>query len=337
MTKLVFRYLLLSSVFLIITGCKLAVMVPSGGDVTSASNTRNCPGGSLCEHNITDSTFNESFTAVAKPGYVFTKWNTGAGFLCGDSTNPTCVIESTWFSPGNAALDALFAGGMFVYAMPLFEFVGIDTDGDGQKDHVDTDDDNDGVLDVEDNCPLVGPNLDGFGCPTPLVGTPITGADIVLADSKEWAQADLFKNLSWNQINAVCPGGACGNGELNGHSMSGWTWASVDDVDALFNFYGVSPPLVGFGDVSEPNSLWAPAFFSGGWRPTLTIQTGERRLQALIRQLYPSSDDLGMTIYIVDYPFNALPGELDRVAVGGGWNRSTPGSEIGAVFYRAVN
>ncbi len=34
----------------------------------------------------------------------------------------------------------------------------------GIKDYLDPDDDNDGVLDADDNCPLEGPNLDGFGC-----------------------------------------------------------------------------------------------------------------------------------------------------------------------------
>ena len=188
-------------------------MVPSGGDVTSASGTRNCAGGSLCEHNITDSTFNDSFTAVAKPGYVFTKWNKGAGFLCGDSTNPTCTISNVG-TAGNAAIEGIIATGQFFYAMPLFDFVGIDTDGDGQKDHVDADDDNDGVLDVDDNCPLEAPNKDGFGCPY--------NPDFVTANGRQWFQADLFKYLTWHQIDAVCPSGVCvDGGQLSGHDMTG--------------------------------------------------------------------------------------------------------------------
>ncbi|MCX2975969.1 hypothetical protein EYC82_01190 [Halieaceae bacterium IMCC11814] len=43
----------------------------------------------------------------------------------------------------------------------------MDTDGDGIPNHIDTDDDNDGVLDPDDDCPLQGPNLDGSGCPGP--------------------------------------------------------------------------------------------------------------------------------------------------------------------------
>jgi hypothetical protein len=68
-----------------LAGCKQAVTVPSGGDITSHSGKRNCAGGSFCKHNITDSAFTESFTAIARPGYLFSKWGSGAGFFCGDS------------------------------------------------------------------------------------------------------------------------------------------------------------------------------------------------------------------------------------------------------------
>lgn len=48
-----------------------------------------------------------------------------------------------------------------------------------------------------------------------------------------WAQIDLFKNLSWNEISAVCPPptGECREGGiLNGLDMTGMTWASWDEV-----------------------------------------------------------------------------------------------------------
>jgi hypothetical protein len=66
---------------------------------------------------------------------------------------------------------------------------------------------------------------------------PITGADIVTVDGTDWAQVDLFTDLSWNDINTVCPGGVCGAGTLNGYDMSGWEWASVSDLNSLFNGY----------------------------------------------------------------------------------------------------
>ena len=62
------------------------------------------------------------------------------------------------------------------------------------------------------------------------------GLATVTVDGREWAQVEQFTNLSWNDINAICPEGACA-GTLNGYDMAGWTWASVGDVSALFNHY----------------------------------------------------------------------------------------------------
>jgi len=93
--------------------------------------------------------------------------------------------------------------------------------------------------------------------------------DAVTANDKTWAQVNLFTNLSWDDINAVCPGGVCGAGTLNGYEMQGWTWASLEEVHFLLSQYvgtiGTwSPPYVYY----EPNSLWAPAFFADGWNET---------------------------------------------------------------------
>ena len=39
--------------------------------------------------------------------------------------------------------------------MPIYKDVGIDTDGDGVRNALDPDDDNDGVLDTDDAFPLI--------------------------------------------------------------------------------------------------------------------------------------------------------------------------------------
>lgn len=95
--------------------------------------------------------------------------------------------------------------------------------------------------------------------------------DIVIVDDKQWLQPSLFLNLSWNAINAVCPEGVCA-GVLNGYDVTGWLWASVDEVNALFNYYigaeilvpGPSSPYLG----DAPNLTWASDFYSDGWRLT---------------------------------------------------------------------
>lgn len=97
-----------------------------------------------------------------------------------------------------------------------------------------------------------------------------TTDESVIALGREWAQPSLFTNLSWFDIAAVCPtDGACA-GTLNGLDVSGWQWAKVDDVNALLNSYGVTPPLSGAGDSSEgPNLGWYSNFAAAGFKPTI--------------------------------------------------------------------
>jgi cell wall-associated NlpC family hydrolase len=93
-------------------------------------------------------------------------------------------------------------------------------------------------------------------------GIPIT--DTVTVNSKEWAQPDLFTGLSWNGINAVCPApsGVC-NGTLKGYDVTGWTWASREEVQSLFNYF-IGSDVLGPSTCchQEVDSSWAPQFFS---------------------------------------------------------------------------
>ena len=100
------RNLALASLVLPLAACKLAVIVTSGGDVQSASNTRNCSAGNVCEFDIKSDDFNETFTAIPRPGYEFEKWQSGKDFNCADSTDPVCVISNVGVGAiGQAVLD----------------------------------------------------------------------------------------------------------------------------------------------------------------------------------------------------------------------------------------
>ena len=121
-----------------------------------------------------------------------------------------------------------------------------------------------------------------FGWAGHVAAAPI--ADIATVDGKNWAQVDLFVGLSWSDINNVCPAGVCGNGTLFGFEMLGWTWASTEDINNLFNYYSVNSSnpvsnLLGPGpdyDVTEssgPNS-YAQLFFADGWRATSHVFSG---------------------------------------------------------------
>jgi hypothetical protein len=104
--------------------------------------------------------------------------------------------------------------------------------------------------------------------------------DTISADGRVWVQPDVFYPqsgvLSWYDVDAMCPAGICsGDWDINGtiYDMNGWMWASVDDVNSLFNSYLV-------GDIlgSGPDYYWGngitEVFFDDGWRPTFEAVTG---------------------------------------------------------------
>lgn len=256
-----FRFAFVSLMACILAGCKLAVMVSSGGEVQSLSGTRNCSGPGFCEFDIATTDFSDTFTAVPNPGYEFVEWQDGSGYLCASSQSTSCTV-SLPAEPYASALLALFD---MVSIRPVFKNVGIDTDGDGIRNELDEDDDNDGIFDIDDPCPL-DPSP---GC---TLGIPIT--DTVMINGREWAQVDLFGGLSWNDMNAVCPDGTC-SGVLNEYNMTGWTWASLADVSVLFNYFigsDVLNPAVSSNFYSEENSPWSSLIFLDGMRPTYEDQ-----------------------------------------------------------------
>ena len=244
------KLLLISCVLGLVAGCKIAIIVPSGGDVVSSNAAHNCAEGNICEFEINSGQlpFSETLTAIPKAGYVFEKWSDGGEFQCGKSTNPTCTISIADSAVGFAAVSLFDSG----YAMPIFRDVGFDADEDGVRDELDEDDDNDGIFDVDDPCPT---NPDQ-AC----------GGDYLIANGKIWFQPDLFTNLSSQEIRLVCPEdfelgvNAC-EGVLNGYNMNGWVWASSFDFEALVQSYGSTYP----GDQSCDTD-WLDSFYYYGWR-----------------------------------------------------------------------
>ncbi len=141
---------------------------------------------------------------------------------------------------------------------------------------------------------------------------PIPGADIVTVGGRDWAQVDLFAGLSWNNIDAQCPGGICGAGTLNGFDMSGWRWASADDLAATFNPFLVDngfggDDLLGPGPdrfywgFSNPRADFGRNFIDQGFRPTYQ-QFGDRILTGWISNLVPGDTGLAHQGVVGDYP-----------------------------------
>jgi hypothetical protein len=69
----------------------------------------------------------------------------------------------------------------------------------------------------------------------------------VIVDGREWLQPVDFVNYSYIQVSQTCPGGVC-SGTLpeSKIDLTGYIWASSDDVQSLFNVYqGMDRAMLG--------------------------------------------------------------------------------------------
>lgn len=332
------RLVSLGIALLFIQACSHPIEIEGEGDVMSASGTRTCllenfqAADDVCSKNYVVGAYQETYMPAAKTGWYFHHWvtycttATPPNYECSFSTAASTVYQ--FWGQTMPPLKAVFVtqcGDAMVAGIEQCDDGNLENgDGCEQSCTLTPDADEDGVPDVTDNCPAVAnsdqanfnndaegdacDDTDGDeilditdGCPLNTTNpcALITGADVITANGKEWAQPVLFANLSWNQINAVCPQneGPCNaNSVINGLDMTGWTWANIDTAMDLVNSYGVTPPIsLSVRNSIEINSLWAPAFYDSGFVPTWPI-TNERRVSMLSSSL----NDSGNTPHSVD-------------------------------------
>jgi len=60
----------------------------------------------------------------------------------------------------------------------------------------------------------------------------------VINNGKEWLQPSQFTKLSVSKVANICKTGMVCSGTLNGHNVTGYTWASAADIIALYKSYG---------------------------------------------------------------------------------------------------
>jgi hypothetical protein len=225
-----FKAIVVTAIIGLVTGCKIAVMVPEGGSVKSSTgycfNLYSQNAGFACINRVTDTNYSESFTAIPRDGWKFVQWSGGPHFLCPELTNPTCTVTNVGLA-GNAAAEAVIASDKTYYVMPIFVRT------------------------------------------ASAVPIPAT----VTVASRQWAQPILFIEVTRSEIAAACPDGAC-SGTLNGYDMNGWTWASADDLNALFNHYIGSEQLGPGPDWKDlPDIQWHDVFWSDGWWHTSIVNS----------------------------------------------------------------
>lgn len=113
---------LVGCISLLLAGCKLAVIVPEGGEVQSIGSGT-CSSGVVCIVEVHNTNFSEIFRAVPNPGWYFHKWNSGDRFFCSSSGSPECELafESTPGTEDNDKVLELVESSETFYLMPVFK------------------------------------------------------------------------------------------------------------------------------------------------------------------------------------------------------------------------
>lgn len=119
----VFSVFLTATVF--ISGCKLHVIVPEGGEVRAASEELyTCTPGSECVFELEEPStlaWGESFLAVPDSGWFFHKWKAGNRFHCPRLALPECYIDYEWFEDNRRLVSEIFDPSQHAYLMPVFK------------------------------------------------------------------------------------------------------------------------------------------------------------------------------------------------------------------------
>ncbi|MEM6582005.1 MAG: PPC domain-containing protein [Pseudomonadota bacterium] len=102
-----------------LAACRIEVIVPEGGRVVSQSLT--CRGGSICDVDVDDASFNETYRAIPSADrFTFTGWLTAERHWCGGSTAP-CTLSTALFAGNDALMALLDDNDQVFFLSPKFE------------------------------------------------------------------------------------------------------------------------------------------------------------------------------------------------------------------------
>jgi len=112
------RLLVIATLVVAASGCRLRIVVPEGGRVVSESGAYQCEAGQKCNIEVVDIFFRETFRAEPAEGFYFRRWKDGDRHFCA-STYAGCALATTGFG-GNAALQQILESTEVFFISPLF-------------------------------------------------------------------------------------------------------------------------------------------------------------------------------------------------------------------------
>ena len=104
--------------FLLLSGCKIDIVVPAGGTVLTESGRYTCLAGARCTVEVNDLFFNETFYVQPESGFTFGGWLKNDRFLCGGSLAPCSLATAAM--EGNSWLENLLSSEEVFYLEPIF-------------------------------------------------------------------------------------------------------------------------------------------------------------------------------------------------------------------------
>ena len=109
------KRLVLLLLFAILASCKIQISVPGNGAVNTASGAYECDTGKLCEIDVVDIFFDETFIGIPDQGYLFDTWAKGDKWLCGGKTTE-CRLFTSFFEQHTALMAILESDSVWVLA-----------------------------------------------------------------------------------------------------------------------------------------------------------------------------------------------------------------------------
>jgi hypothetical protein len=160
-----------------------------------------------------------------------------------------------------------------------------------------------------------------------LLSPIVANAETVTVGAKEWMKPIDTVNNSWFDIANVCDEitGAC-TGNLGTVDLTGWTWASIEDVAAMFAELTPHPGDID-GQVFEQDSAWAPAFLS------MFGSTWSDYGYSLVRGITRTTSPYASDSYLAGEVDDAPEGEFDEAYTTSTGDKSLAFNEVGGWFY----
>lgn len=117
--SLPFTCFALTTVLLVLPGCKIEIHVPQqGGSVVSSDGAYTCEAGQTCMIDVVDLFFDQTFIAQPDHGYTFSRWKENDSFLCGGDKEP-CRLSTASFEGSDALMSILESDEVF-FLQPRF-------------------------------------------------------------------------------------------------------------------------------------------------------------------------------------------------------------------------